>query len=95
MNWSWLFSNLNFVTPALDFAEDVAHLGRIADFMIPGNTGYRDKDLERMLANNGIDSWGWMLDEDGTQLFTVPYKDRKMVVRLFSKLGVPIYGKPI
>lgn len=84
----------DWITPVVAEIQDHTN-GPIESFALSeagiGSQGLSALDVQRLLKEKGIDSWGWICDPLGDKVcFTVKKKDAKKVQRIYTKEKVSV-----
>lgn len=87
-------STFNWITPGLAFLQDL-FAGPVAHFGVVASGGWYKRDVKRLLANNGIRSWGYLytLSFD-TLSFSVRKGDAERAYDILTAREVPLDSVP-
>lgn len=79
---------LNWVSALITLVRMIV-AGSTHTFLIPEDSGWSDRSLQRMLKEHGISTWGWM-SYHGQVLFTVKRKQAGWAEYLLDEADVPV-----
>ena len=83
-------STFYWISPLFAFFEDATN-GPSDTFLIPDDSGWSGREIERMLRQSGVGTWGLMIVDD-TLMVSVRACEAAWAQSLLSKNGVPIEG---
>ena len=83
-------STFDWISPLLGFFQDAAN-GPSHTFLIPNDSGWSGREIERLLRQSGVGTWGLMIVGD-TLMVSVRAPQAAWAQSLLLKKGVPIEG---
>jgi hypothetical protein len=85
-------SMFDWITPLLSFILDVAH-GPSHTFEIPRDAGWSGRDVEGLLRQHGVKTWGLMIPAYSSSiLITVRQAQARWAEYVLQRYGVPVRG---
>jgi len=83
-------STFDWISPLFAFFQDATN-GPSHTFLIPNDSGWSGREIERMLRQSGVGTWGLMIVGD-TLMVSVRAPQAAWAQSLLLKNGVPIEG---
>lgn len=88
--WRLAYQRYGSLGWTLEFVRSLLGLN-IWAFAVPVNGGGRGRDIQQLLAANGVPLWGWAFVEH-TFLFHVPRHQAQWAEEVLLWAGVPLVG---
>jgi len=81
----------DWITPVWAYIQDFLN-GPSHTFLVPDDTGWSGREIERLLKRHGVHVWGLMI-VDGMIMLTVRQTQARWAQYLLQRAGIPIaYG---